>query len=532
MRKLLLALAFAGVLALPASLVFSWPGGGWDSGIGGDGGGVGGSCDALGGDLSGTCSSATVVGSIPQSQVDTLPADLANLAAQIGAITAPPGTQSAVLSGSCGVSWSGSGYVYNVAFCSAYINGTLYSTAATSITLTAADGSNDRIDAIIINTTTGIAKIDGTAAASPTTPAIDTTTQLVLSYVLVAANTSTPSGTTIESVYAENTEWTSTAGTGWSCTDTANPHAGTKACKATAVSANASTKFVRSANMTIGTFQSLQLWIAPVSGSWNSGRQLQITIRNSAGQQIGNLVTVQNGSFGFDRTSTSYQLIVIPMTAFALPVGTVIREVRLNPTGSGGTFSFYVDDVQFQAQTNTVPISPKDPIVWDMPTAACQNATAGLLWNSPTSNAAAAACLTGTNTQEASADFDAATDESLQITARLPAQYNGGAMAFKVGWKAVATSGAAGLCVSVVCVADAETDDPAFPAQSTTNCVSDTAKGTTLQTNDALISYTPSGCAAGERMHIQLSRDANGGVVTDDMTGDARVLDLEASIPR
>jgi hypothetical protein len=39
-------------------------------------------------------------------------------------------------------------------------------------------------------------------------------------------------------------------------------------------------------------------------------------------------------------------------------------------------------------------------------------------------------------------------------------------------------------------------------------------------------------CAAGELMHVQLSRDANGGAVTDDMTGDARVLGVELTIPR
>jgi hypothetical protein len=169
--------------------------------------------------------------------------------------------------------------------------------------------------------------------------------------------------------------------------------------------------------------------------------------------------------------------------------------------------------------------------VW-MPFAACQNATASLIWDSETSNAAAAACVTGTNTQKGVADFDATTDESLQTTWLIPTGFTGSIDA-KIKWLAAATAGSVGWCVQLIKVSDAATDDPAFPAQAAGNCVSDAVKGTTLQTNTATITgVTCASCAADDLLHIRVSRDANGGAVTDDMSGDARGIGLELTYRR
>ena len=373
-------------------------------------------------------------------------------------------------------------------------------------------------------------------------------------------------------------DWTCTPGTGSACADTANPHGGTKDIKFTAVAANAFLKLVRSATLSISAYQQLNLWVAPVT--WSSGRSIVLTLRDANGVQVGQAITIQNGSYGFSRTNTAYQLIAIPVSQFAVPAAAAIKELRINPQGTGGTFTFYADDIGFQTASSGLSLQQLDARYaqrgnnlsdlesaatavtnlgiasatmtvtnktldaegtgnaitttskpW-IPVAGCQNATAGLLWDSPTSNAAAAACITGTNTQKGVADFDATTDESLQSTLRLPDDF-AGAIDAKIVWLAAATSGSAGLCVQLVCTADAETDDPAFPAQASGNCVSDAAKGTTLQTNVATITgVTSTGCAAGELLHVALSRDANGGAVTDDMTGDARVIGLELTIRR
>lgn len=164
--------------------------------------------------------------------------------------------------------------------------------------------------------------------------------------------------------------------------------------------------------------------------------------------------------------------------------------------------------------------------VW-FPAAGCNNATAASFFDLPASNAAAAACVTGTNIQKGVLDFDTTTSESAQVTHLLPSDWTG-AIDVKLKWFAAATASSVAWNVATACVADAETDDPAF---NTASAVVDAAKGTTNQTNDATITgLTATGCAAGELLHLRVSRDvADAG---DAMTGDARLIGIEVTLRR
>lgn len=207
-------------------------------------------------------------------------------------------------------------------------------------------------------------------------------------------------------------------------------------------------------------------------------------------------------------------------------VGLTLRVDELLTTGNTATLTNKTLDVE--GTGNVITTLER---IW-LPAARCDNTTPNGLWDAPTSNAGAAACVTGSNVQKGVLDFDDATDESVQRTLELPADWTG-AIDVRIEWLAAATSGAVGWCVQLICVADGETDDPAFPAQASGNCVSDTAKGTTLQKNTATkTGITATGCAAGETMHVAVSRDANGGAVTDDMTGDARLIGVELTLRR
>jgi hypothetical protein len=160
---------------------------------------------------------------------------------------------------------------------------------------------------------------------------------------------------------------------------------------------------------------------------------------------------------------------------------------------------------------------------WDV--VAVQAGAAAHIWNTPSSNAPAATVdPDSTNTIKGYAAFDATTDESFEMNWVLPTGFTG-AIDVHFIWKAAATSGAVGWCAQLIRVADGSTSDPAYPAQASGNCVSDTAKGTTLQENHATISgVTCTSCTARDHVYVRISRDANGGAVTDDMTGDAHLM--------
>lgn len=156
----------------------------------------------------------------------------------------------------------------------------------------------------------------------------------------------------------------------------------------------------------------------------------------------------------------------------------------------------------------------------------CQAGVAGHIWNTPAANAPAAACdANNTNTIKGYASFDASTDETIYASMFLPPGYVAGSLGVTFVWKSAATSGAAGLCMRAVRVPDGAVSDAALPAQGAGNCVSDTAKGTTLQENHASIAaVTCTSCLANDEVKIAFERDANGGAVTDDMAGDAHVI--------
>lgn len=159
--------------------------------------------------------------------------------------------------------------------------------------------------------------------------------------------------------------------------------------------------------------------------------------------------------------------------------------------------------------------------------AACQAGTPSHIWNTPSSNAPAATCdPTNTNAIKAYLAFDDTTDESIYGSWTLPTGFSASAgIDIKFKWKGANTTNAAGWCFEMVRVPDGATSDPAMPGQAAGNCVSDTAKGTTLQENDATITgATCTSCVAGDRVNWRLSRDANGGAVTDSFVGDGFLI--------
>jgi hypothetical protein len=136
--------------------------------------------------------------------------------------------------------------------------------------------------------------------------------------------------------------------------------------------------------------------------------------------------------------------------------------------------------------------------------------------------------VTGTNTQKGVLDFaDGVNSLSAQTLTFLPADWTG-AIDVRLFWFTAAIAGDVVWQVATVCVADAETGDTAFNTAST---VTDTAKGTTLQFNEASITgVTATGCAAGEVLHLKVFRDP--AHASDTLADTARLVGVEVTSRR
>lgn len=179
---------------------------------------------------------------------------------------------------------------------------------------------------------------------------------------------------------------------------------------------------------------------------------------------------------------------------------------------------------------NTISIPVKK---W-LPAAGCSNATAGSIWDLPTSTPAVAACVTGTNIQKGVLQYaDTSGGFSAQITEALPADWTTtGGMDIVLYWTTSATSGNAKWSVSTACtdVGASATDDPSF---NTANTVTTAAPGTAnrVQTS-AITGLTLTGCTTATKMllHLKVFRDGND--ASDTISATANFIGAELTYRR
>ena len=244
------------------------------------------------------------------------------------------------------------GYDFLVSSATYRINGDEFTSAQSTVSLSAADATFDRIDVIAVDNTGAVVVIEGTAASTPSEPTIDPAQYLKLALVLVPAATAAPPTVTTTALYGENTggpsEWNwSTSGTGWTLGSTAAPRSGTKSIEGTTTANNSYAQGQHpSTTINPNSYELLILYIRS-KAAWGNNRTLIVRWYN-AGAAVGTAVTIaRTGTFGFDSSNTTaYQQIAIPVVQFAIPSGTLVNQLRITHQGQG--IGFYLDDIALQ----------------------------------------------------------------------------------------------------------------------------------------------------------------------------------------
>jgi hypothetical protein len=255
------------------------------------------------------------------------------------------------------VQYSGTGLIFSGSPSGVVINNIFLEFASDTITLDAADVTNDRRDRFIINES-GWDKLTGTPSVTPIAPVANNITEVGLGDVLIEANALVPSDITDEDVYKENTEWTgSKTGTGTVAFDsTGDPFAGTVSVEATSIQNGLRIIFTASGDLDKNDYESIGLQIR-LKATMNNGRNLAVFFRNAASESIS---TTQNLPIT-KSNSTTYQFTGIDFENFTWS-SNLIRQVVFEYVGSGGaaTYSgFFMDNIIIQGGIEQ-PFEPSD----------------------------------------------------------------------------------------------------------------------------------------------------------------------------
>jgi len=238
-----------------------------------------------------------------------------------------------------------SGFSYAVSMAVYYINNTLYISPSTIVTLGAADATYGRIDVIAVNSNSEVVVIPGTPAAEPQKPSIDPATQIELTFVLVPANATEPTGITDGIIYDENTEWTATtSGVTVNFNYATAPYSGVKCASVGAIGINDTITFTAAAPEARDDYETISLFLKLKAVATKS-HFLYARFKLGA-NFVSNEVSVP-----FNITDiTNWQSLALQLTAFAFSNaqfdGLQLRWVK---TGTQADHAgFYLDYVKLQ----------------------------------------------------------------------------------------------------------------------------------------------------------------------------------------
>jgi lysophospholipase L1-like esterase len=249
------------------------------------------------------------------------------------------------------VTGSGSGLTVNVTAAVYRINCVTYNSAAGSVTLSTADATNPSYDVVYVDNTGSIGVITGTASANPSIPQVDPATQIELTSIFVDAGaTSLP--ITDQVIYDENTEaWTGTAtGVTANFTNTLNVQHGTKSADVGSWTTGQQLNFTKNSGTITATDYGILTFYVKLKATLASTANIRVSFLN--GTTVVSSVVTLAAAQGFTKTSTAYQTIAIPLSAFTF-TSTTVNKVRITLVGTGG--GMYLDYLRLQSGVTQSP---------------------------------------------------------------------------------------------------------------------------------------------------------------------------------
>jgi hypothetical protein len=251
--------------------------------------------------------------------------------------------------------------IFDVSEAQYVIGGVTYTSPEVQLTLSAADGSNPRIDVIKVSTSSVASVTEGTPAADPAKPEVDPLTELELTFITVNALATDPDGVITQDYYLEDagdpTEWDATENTAAAritLASVADPWLGTKSILYDGATVGDTVTLTAGADNDLipGAMETLELHVNPAT--WAKKNEIRIAFFNGA-NRISDWVSVKDKVYGFDRNDANYQTIGIPASDFQF-TDVIADSMQLDVSGSGGALTAQVDQIRAQSGITMVNI--------------------------------------------------------------------------------------------------------------------------------------------------------------------------------
>lgn len=242
------------------------------------------------------------------------------------------------------VTWI-SGLTFAISSAVYQINKIRYTYPGGTVTLSAADATDPRIDVIYLSVLQAAGVITGTPASSPQKPSINSSEQVELTFVLLPALATEPSGITDELVYDENVEWTTSVfGITVNFDSTTQVYHGSKSASAGLVGKNDWIAFTNASPLNVADYETLSLSIL-LKATMTTKQGLYVQF------MLGGVAITQELPFTLAiKDITNWQNVAFLFSDFIF-TSTTFDEIRIR-WNMVGTLSehtgFYLDYVKIQ----------------------------------------------------------------------------------------------------------------------------------------------------------------------------------------